>query len=203
MRDSGKSSLRKSYLTAWMLPEPVSKWVLMSGTLAWSNFQNWESGRVFKTFVVRESRRARGGRTLSLSQSSALYQFSWLSTKGLWPAILLSSTLWSTYHFCPKVRQLLYTHKLNTTDAHEQMLIFQAHINIFVFHIHVPVCLSVFSSIPCPPLMICAGEPQLYLPYITAAGQDVVLEAAKLNGSQRRTWFIGDSGIDGASASWS
>ncbi|AAW45309.1 hypothetical protein CNBH3810 [Cryptococcus deneoformans B-3501A] len=40
------------------------------------------------------------------------------------------------------------------------------------------------------------GEAQLYLPYTTAAGQDVVLEAAKLNGSQRRTWFIGDSGID-------
>ncbi|KGB76950.1 hypothetical protein CNBG_2788 [Cryptococcus deuterogattii R265] len=40
------------------------------------------------------------------------------------------------------------------------------------------------------------GEPQLYLPYVTAAGQDVVLEVARLNGSQRRTWFIGDSGID-------
>lgn len=63
---------------------------------------------------------------------------------------------------------------------------------------------SVSSQVlPFPPLTICVGEPQLYLPYVTAAGQDVVLEAARLNGSQRRTWFIGDSGIDGASAFWS
>lgn len=86
---------------------------------------------------------------------------------------------------------------------HEQTLTFQVHISISVFHIHVLVCLSVRPIYTCPLLMLFVGEAQLYLPYTTAAGQDVVLEAAKLNGSQRRTWFIGDSGIDGASAFWS
>ncbi|WVQ73094.1 hypothetical protein IAR50_002657 [Cryptococcus sp. DSM 104548] len=44
-----------------------------------------------------------------------------------------------------------------------------------------------------------SGAPQLYLPYATPSGQDSVLEAAKLNGASRRTWFIGESGIDAAS----
>ncbi|WWC64461.1 uncharacterized protein I303_107071 [Kwoniella dejecticola CBS 10117] len=40
------------------------------------------------------------------------------------------------------------------------------------------------------------GQPQLYLPYVDARGQETILEVIKLNGSQRRTWFIGESGID-------
>ncbi|TYJ58445.1 hypothetical protein B9479_000651 [Cryptococcus floricola] len=44
-----------------------------------------------------------------------------------------------------------------------------------------------------------SGAPQLYLPYTTPSGQDCVLEAAKLNGASRRTWFVGESGIDAAS----
>ncbi|WWC71895.1 uncharacterized protein I206_105854 [Kwoniella pini CBS 10737] len=40
------------------------------------------------------------------------------------------------------------------------------------------------------------GQAQLYLPYTNSDGQESILELIKLNGSQRRTWFIGDSGID-------
>ncbi|ORX40686.1 ribonuclease H2, subunit B [Kockovaella imperatae] len=40
------------------------------------------------------------------------------------------------------------------------------------------------------------GSPQLYLPYVSPEGKETVLEAVKLNGSKRRTWFIGDSQID-------
>ncbi|WVO12513.1 hypothetical protein L204_100113 [Cryptococcus depauperatus] len=40
------------------------------------------------------------------------------------------------------------------------------------------------------------NQPQLYLPYETPGGNDALLEIARLNGSHRRTWFIGDTGID-------
>ncbi|WWC91594.1 uncharacterized protein L201_006540 [Kwoniella dendrophila CBS 6074] len=40
------------------------------------------------------------------------------------------------------------------------------------------------------------GQPQLYLPYVNSAGHETILETVKINGSQRRTWFIGDNGID-------
>ena len=36
--------------------------------------------------------------------------------------------------------------------------------------------------------------PQLYLP---SSGSDRIYEVVKVNGSKRRTWFIGDDSIDG------
>ncbi|WVQ84931.1 hypothetical protein IAT38_007094 [Cryptococcus sp. DSM 104549] len=38
-------------------------------------------------------------------------------------------------------------------------------------------------------------QPQLYLPYKTPAEEDVILEMVKINGSHRRTWFVGEGGI--------
>ncbi|WWD19530.1 hypothetical protein CI109_103991 [Kwoniella shandongensis] len=43
------------------------------------------------------------------------------------------------------------------------------------------------------------GQAQLYLPYTTSTGIESVLEVVKINGSHRRTWFIGESGIDAGS----
>ncbi|WVF73110.1 hypothetical protein IAT40_007929 [Kwoniella sp. CBS 6097] len=40
------------------------------------------------------------------------------------------------------------------------------------------------------------GQAQLYLPYESATGDESILEVSKISGSQRRTWFIGDNGID-------
>lgn len=40
--------------------------------------------------------------------------------------------------------------------------------------------------------------PQLYLAYTSStSGKDVLVEVVKINCAQRRTWFIGDSKIDG------
>jgi ribonuclease H2 subunit B len=43
------------------------------------------------------------------------------------------------------------------------------------------------------------GQPQLYLSYTTASETQQILEVVKINCSQRRTWFIGESGIDSMS----
>ncbi|WVR07781.1 hypothetical protein IAU60_004824 [Kwoniella sp. DSM 27419] len=43
------------------------------------------------------------------------------------------------------------------------------------------------------------GQAQLYLPYSDPSGQQNVLEVVKVNGAHRRTWFVGDSGIDAGS----
>ncbi|KAK8853116.1 hypothetical protein IAR55_003817 [Kwoniella newhampshirensis] len=40
------------------------------------------------------------------------------------------------------------------------------------------------------------GQAQLYLPYTRSCGGENILEVVKINGSHRRTWFIGESGID-------
>ncbi|WVR00287.1 hypothetical protein IAU59_007430 [Kwoniella sp. CBS 9459] len=40
------------------------------------------------------------------------------------------------------------------------------------------------------------GQAQLYLPYRCTKGEESILEVSKISGSQRRTWFIGDNGID-------
>ncbi|WRT70336.1 uncharacterized protein IL334_007334 [Kwoniella shivajii] len=40
------------------------------------------------------------------------------------------------------------------------------------------------------------GQPQLYLPHTSSAGKESILETVKISGSQRRTWFKGDHGID-------
>jgi hypothetical protein len=44
------------------------------------------------------------------------------------------------------------------------------------------------------------GQAQLYLPYTSSSDKtQKVLEVVKINCSQRRTWFLGDSGIDSTS----
>jgi ribonuclease H2 subunit B len=47
--------------------------------------------------------------------------------------------------------------------------------------------------------LITSGQPQLYIPYTSSSGAEAIVEVCKVGGAgvKRRTWFIGDSTIDG------
>ena len=75
-------------------------------------------------------------------------------------------------------------------------MIYLRNTSISVYPIHARVS-------PTVRLVVLADEfgadlPQLYLPCASTANQpERILEVVKIGGSKRRTWFIGDSKIEG------